>query len=215
MDFYVLQPDGMMFGTKWAYGELIKPVSFGEAPMCPVCHSRPVASRAWLEPRKIRLSSSKPAKWGDLVWGAGFAFLVSGKMKHAYLQYKLTGIETFLPPVEIYQAGKKAPHALPDLPLYYPVQIELLGANINDIESEVLRNPHHCHYCRGDVISIKKVVVNEASWHGSDIFVARGLYGVILISDKFKKIVEMEGLTNIHLIPATEFNYDYRNPLPW
>ena len=98
---------------------------------------------------------------------------------------------------EIYQAGKKAPHALPDLPLYYPVQIELLGANINDIESEVLRNPHHCHYCRGDVISIKKVVVNEASWHGSDIFVARGLYGVILISDKFKKN-SRDGRVNEH-----------------
>jgi hypothetical protein len=210
MDFYVLKPDGEMFGNKWAYGEIIRPANFGEAPYCPECSRRPIGMRKWLEPRRVRLSSSKPAKWGDVVWGAGFPFVVSDRFKHSYLRYGLTGIEEFLPPVKIARVGNKRADVFDRLPLYYPVVIELLGAKVNDVESNVVRKPQACQYCRGDVLSIDQVVIQESSWRGSDIFEARGLYGVTLVTERFKEMVDKENLTNIRLVSALEFNYDYR-----
>lgn len=210
MDFYVLQPDGQRFGKNWAYGEITRPANFGEAPYCPECNSRPIGMRKWLEPRKMRLSSSNQSKWGDVVWGDAFPFVVSERFRHSYSQSELTGIEEFLPPVEIVKAGNKHSEMLNRLPKYYPIVIELLGANVSDAESGIVRKPQACEYCRGDVLAIERVVVDESSWRGSDIFVARGLYGITLVTERFKTMSEQKALANIRLVPAIEFNYDYR-----
>jgi len=98
-NFFVLEPEeGVMFGRKWAYGEPLAPINSGDSEKCPVCGS-PVSSRSWLPPHKIKLSSAKPEKWGDFIWGAGFSLLVSSRLMEIYEQEGLSGISNFSTPV--------------------------------------------------------------------------------------------------------------------
>lgn len=71
MNFYVLEPEGgLMFGTVQAYADQVDPVILGDdAPLCPRC-GRPQNGFAWLLPHRIKLSSARPEKWGDFLWGA-------------------------------------------------------------------------------------------------------------------------------------------------
>ena len=99
MKFYVLEPEkGMLFGTKWAYADQVDPVVISEEAehYCPVCGG-PVGMLKWLPPYRVKLSSAKPEKWGDFVWGAGFLLLVSDRFKAVYEREGLTGITAFLP----------------------------------------------------------------------------------------------------------------------
>src|SRR4030067_3256169 len=99
--FYVLKPEeGIRFGRKWAYAEPLKPDNVGDSEKCPVCGS-PVSALMWLPPHNIKLSSAKPEKWGDFVWGAGFPLLVSSRFIEIYEQEGLTGIDIFHPSAEI------------------------------------------------------------------------------------------------------------------
>ncbi|MCP4361916.1 MAG: hypothetical protein GY796_28220 [Chloroflexi bacterium] len=59
------------------------------------------------------------------------------------------------------------------------------------------------------MLTISKIVVDESTWLGQDIFIARGLYGLVLVSEKFKQMTESENLTNIQLVPTLSFGYDY------
>jgi len=97
MNFYVLEPDGgLLFGTKWAYADQMDPVRRGEGDDCPVCGG-PIGGLRWLPPHRIKLSSAKPEKWGDILWGAGFLLMVSDRFKMIYEAEGLTGITVFHP----------------------------------------------------------------------------------------------------------------------
>ena len=101
MNFYVLKPEeGISFGRKWAYGDVVDPVNYADCERCPVCGG-PVSMLKWIEPRRIKLSSAQPEKWGDVVWGAGFSLLISKHLKGIYEEEELTGIDEISPPVEI------------------------------------------------------------------------------------------------------------------
>ena len=85
MKFYVLEPEeGIEFGRKWAYAEVVDPVKYADCERCPVCGD-PVSMLKWIEPYRIKLSSAKPEKWGDFVWGAGFSLLISKQLKEISL----------------------------------------------------------------------------------------------------------------------------------
>lgn len=115
----MLEPEaGNRFGTKWAYADQIDPVDRGECKKCPVCGS-PVSGLEWLPPHLIKLSSAKPEKWGDFVWGAGFKLIVSQFFRQTYKKEGLVGL-AFYPPAEIVRLGRGKTGVLPaNLPTYY------------------------------------------------------------------------------------------------
>lgn len=219
MNFYVLEPEnGDMFGRKWAYAEIIEPSNSGESDECPVCH-KTVSQLRWLPPHRIKLSTSKPEKWGDFVWGAGFPLLISGRFKEIYEKEGLSGIDEISPPVEILKAGVRK---LPDLPSrhfeYHLIHVPWGGANQDDAASGVsYQNPENirCSYCRKGVAYRKQVriVIEDSSWNGSDIFKPRNTPAQFVVSERFKEMAEKYQLNNLWLIPIEKYAYDERRPL--
>lgn len=220
-NFYVIEPaDGKMFGTKWAYADLIPPVNLGKCQYCPVCGGA-VSSLRWLPPHRIKLSSAKPGKWGDFVWGAGFPLLVSSKFKEIYEREGLMGIKEFSAPVEIVRMGTLKSGQFPNLPpTYHLIHILWGGANQDDVASELTHeNPKGitCAYCRGGIIRRKqeRVTIVESSWNGSDIFKPRNAPVPFMVSERFKQAMENNKITNIWTIQAEKSAYDERRPGLW
>jgi hypothetical protein len=220
-EFFVLEPDkGTLFGTTWAYADIIEPSNNGEYDRCPVCH-RAVSPLRWLPPHRVKLSSAKPEKCGDFVWGAGFPLLVSSRFREIYETEELTGIGEFSEPVEIVRMGTRKTGDFPVTPPnYYLVYVPWGGANQDDRASCLTHeNPQEikCPYCRVGVSWRKqdRIVIENGSWNGSDIFKARNTPTRFLVSERFKRVAEKYHFTNIWLIPSTNFGYDERRPGLW
>jgi len=219
--FYVIKPiGGIMFGTKWAYAEKIKPYNIGSVQKCPVCEGA-VSLMKWLPPYKIKLSSAKPSKWGDFLWGATSSLLVSSKFKYIYNQEGLTGIEEFSEQVEIVRMGTLKSGEFPTSPpIYHLIQVPWGGANQDDAASGLTHErPEEikCSYCRNDFTWRKqeRIVIEEDTWNGSDIFIARNSPAMFMVSERFKKISEKYQLTNVWFIPAEKYAYDDRRTGLW
>lgn len=215
MRFYILEPvGGYIFGTKWAYGDKVEPILRGEPRWCPVC-GRPLSLKEWLPPHFVKLSSANPDKWGDFIWVLG-TLAVSRRFQDIYWAEGLTGIEHFYPVMEIVRIGTRKTGDLPEgLPTYSMVRLKWNGANLDDVGSEVVRveNPLQCTFDRGTVRAYERVVLESGSWDGSDIFEARGLFAVTIVSERFRDVVEQHRLTNAWFIPAE--NYAYREAGGW
>jgi len=220
VSFYAIEPVGMMFGTKWAYADLLEPINRGDCERCPVCGSA-VSGLRWLPPFRIKLSSAKPEKWGDFVWGAGFPLLVSARFKDLYESEGLSGIREFSTPVEVVRMGTLKTGLFPTLPpVYHLVQIPWGGANQDDMASGLTHErPEEirCSYCRTGVSwrSQERVVIEEGSWDGSDIFKPRNAPVHYLISERLKQLINLHRLTNIWCIPADKFGYNARSKGLW
>ena len=220
MKFYVLKPEGgMRFGTKWAYADKVDPVVISEKAedYCPVCGS-PVGMLKWLPPHRVKLSSADPRKWGDFVWGAGFDLLVSERFKVIYEQEGLKGVKYFSL-VEIVRVGKRKIGDLPpELPRYYLIKVIWDGANQDDQASKVVyeRAPA-CPYCRAGSRRLRQegIILEVGSWKGVDLFQARGAPAPILVSERFKEVVEKYGLKNVWLIPAEKYGWEEGRPGLW
>lgn len=213
--FYVLIPEGGRFGTKWAYGEKVDPVNRGEPDeYCPECGA-PVTGLKWLPPYRIRLSSANPNKWGDFLWGVDFALMISGKLLKLYLKEYLSGIRAYTPPVEITRVGKFKHGYLPDnLPTYHLLDIPWDGANQDDESSELewLGAPreYYCSYhARGKNIirKQKRIIIEPGSWKGGDLFYVRGAPKVLLITERFERILWENNIKNVMITPAEVFSY--------
>lgn len=210
-EFYVLLPDGAIFGPEWAFADQVDPVNIGDAELCPAC-GRVVRHSAWLPPHRIKLSSAHPWKWGDLVWGAGLELLASDYFRRAYEAAGLRGIERFTP-VEVVQAGNRKQNSLPpNLPRYYLLDITWNAANMDDAASGADRGGREklCRYCRGANVPRRfdRLAIEPASWNGADIFVARGAPGSIIVSRRLTEIAERGQLKNVRFISANDFQYD-------
>jgi hypothetical protein len=219
MSFYVLKPDrGIRFGTKWAYADQVDPVRFGEGDKCPVCGGA-IGGRRWLPPHRIKLSSAKPEKWGDILWGAGFLLMVSDRFKTIYEVEDLTGITVFHPSAEIVRVGKRKTGDLPpSLPQYHLIEIVWNGANQDDIASELWQGkPVKCSYCRvgGNPRKQHRIAIEKESWTGVDIFTPRGAPVGVMVSERFRQVAETHEIKNVWLIPSEKYAYDQHRPGLW
>ncbi|MDH5507171.1 MAG: hypothetical protein OEZ02_08120 [Anaerolineae bacterium] len=215
-EFYIIKPfQNMRFGRKYAYFETMAPMNYGDPEYCPVCDS-PRTMRKWLQPHNIKLSSAKSESWADFVWGAGGPpFLVSRRVKDAFQAHGLTGIDNFSSPVNILKVGRNKAGDFPDsLPTYHAFDYIWNGANQDDIASNVFRyepeNKIKCDYCRAGIIPRRqdRIVLEEDSWNGSDIFIPRGSPAVFMVSTRFKLMVENLNFRNYLFIPANKYSYD-------
>jgi hypothetical protein len=169
----------------------------------------------WLPPHLVQLSSAKPGKWSDFVWGAGFTLIVSERFKEIYHLEGLKGIESFTP-VTVVRMGKNKTGEFPvPPPTYYLVSIPWGGADQDDAASEMwYKRPEKikCMYCRegSGIRSQERIVIREGSWDGSDIFVPIHAPAIFMASERFKEVSEKYGFTNIWLIPAEKYGYSER-----
>jgi len=216
--FYVFKPaEGIRFGTKWVYADVVQPANYeSSGERCPVCGVI-VRSRRWVMPRRIKLSSAKPEKYGDFVWGAGLSLLVSHRFLEIYESEGLTGFDEITPPVEIVRIGKLKSGEFPsNLPVYHHVEVPWGGASQDDVASELVHEKPHeikCSYCRSGFSWRKqrRIVIEEGSWNGTDIFKPRNAPVPFVVSERFKKAAEVYQLRNTWLIPTDNFGYDERS----
>ena len=218
MNFYVLLPYGSekfgggLFGMDFAYAEQIDPVYIGDyPPECPVC-KKPVGLLPWLPPHRVKLSTSNPKKWGDFLWGPDIAPLVSDHFKVAYEQEELRGITRFYPPAGIVRLGRRKPNEITGpLPSYRLIDIVWGGAAV-DLEASGIRTeePATCDFCRYGHLFLgqERTVLEEGSWTGEDIFMPRGGSN-ILVSERFRQVIERYHLRNALLVPLEQYYYVY------
>ena len=214
--FYVLKPSkGELFGPTWAYGEKMDPalISDHTTHTCPVCHAR-LGMREWLPPHYLKVSSRKPEKWGDFLWGTVFPFMVSERFQTIYQAENLTGITKFYEPAVIKSIGR-GKREISSLPSYSLVKVLWGGANLDDDKSGVIRKEEKCMYHRGDIRSIEQIILETDTWQKADIFEARGLPGLRIASEKFKEVAEKYDLTNIWFIPVEKYDYEGYLPGRW
>lgn len=219
MKFYVLEPEGGLFGTKWAYADKVEPVVMSDEAedYCPVC-GQAVSMLKWLPPYRVKLSSADPKKWGDFVWGAGFTLLVSERFKAIYEREGLKGIKRF-ERVKVVQVGKRKTGDLPPgLPTYYLIAVIWDGANQDDqVSKAMFKQPPKCAYCRVGRGRVRQegIILEEGSWKGVDLFTARGAPVQVMVSERFKGIVERYGLKGAWLIPGEKYGWDESRPGLW
>jgi hypothetical protein len=161
----------------------------------------------WLPPLQVVLEL-RGKEFGDFVFGVGDDFLISRKFKEIYCRVGLTGL-TGLEPVEVVKI-KSRRRKRPDPPPYFRAVLPYNRTAV-DIEASGFEwlEPPTCMECRvGNVIRWKRVVIEERTWTGEDIFAARGLADII-VSERFKQVCESNAIKNAIFIPAESYARDF------
>lgn len=179
----------------------------GDAPCCPVCGSI-LGPLVWLPPYKVELDVWGRG-YGDWVVGTGNSVLVSERFRLLWEEQGLTGLSGF-DPVEIVKiAGRRRVKS--DPPRYFHTEVLRSDARVDDVASDVVRRrPATCKVClSGDIVRIRRVVLDTQGKATPDVFFAVGLPGVILASERFREFCERHKITNVICVPAEQYGYDY------
>ena len=187
-----------------------EPVHLGDAPRCEECGEF-TGMRQWLRPHRAELTLHGSA-WGDFAFRgvAGEEFLMSDRAAKLYKEAGLSGLSGF-EPVEIthVRGSKQRP------PTYLHVSVARGGAAVDEARSSVRRSAGiRCERCRSDGFdAVNGFVLESGTWTGEDVFVARGLPGITIASDRFRRFVEDNSLTNIGFASTKSFVWDSMAPV--
>src|SRR5947208_1966022 len=183
MQFYVLKKRGETASstvTEFSEHESAQ----GDAPRCAVC-GKFVGPLAWLPPFSAELEVLG-VDFGEIAFGVANDLLVSARFKRLYSQAGLKGFKGF-EPVEIVRTKCRKRLAKP-VPEYFHVIVTYGRAAIDDKASSLIREkPSPCPECRtgGIIKRARRIILENSSWSGEDIFIARGLPGTIIASQRF------------------------------
>lgn len=188
-------------------------VAKGDGPKCPECGE----FVGLLEPQP-------PFKVHLETWGEGFGdlafwmtdFLVALKFRDEFQKSGLKGLPSF-EHAEVL-SHKRYGKARTKPPEYFRVLPQLGAARI-DVEASGVewgdnKRPT-CSRCLSDggvLKRWKRVVVDERSWNGDDVFYAFGIPGTLLVSSRFFEWARPHQFHNLVMQPATECSHDF---YPW
>jgi hypothetical protein len=179
----------------------------GEAPRCPVCGGY-VGMIPVMPPISAELGLWGRS-YGDFAFGPILEFLVSERFKDAFLGAGLSGLPTFAPVRVVKTAFRRgrvkdpAPNYFLVLPIRSPAAIDIRASGMEHDRRVT------CQTCRlGLLRRYQRIVVEDGTWSGEDIFFARGLPGTILTSERFKTLCDRHAFTNCELIEAEHYGYD-------
>lgn len=199
--FYVLLPGrGSGSDTEFFKAE---PIVRGEAPRCSSC-GRFLGMRRWLAPRHAQIVVHGDAA-GDFAFASSSEFLVSESAISAMGNDELTGLANF-EEVEISSTLRAEP-ATPRR--YFHVEIAQQQADLDSRRSDVERmTKPECIDCLSDgIAAIRGFLIDPATWTGADLFVPRGLPGVVVVSEAFRQVAMAHEFSNIELVPTERFTW--------
>lgn len=188
----------------------------GDALKCPNCDEY-ISMLKSLPPYHAHLET-----WGEDFGDLAFwldDFLVSRKFRDEYKKSGLQGLASF-EPVEILSQkrygktrGKKLkpPEYFRVLPKIGAARIDLeaSGAEWKDNKRPTC---NHCLSGGGVLKRWARVVVDEKSWNGDDIFYAFGIGGELLATSRFHQWAKAHQFRNLIMKPASESSHDF---YPW
>ena len=167
------------------------------APKCPVCGVF-VGMLQSIPPFRVHLET-----WGTAY--GDFAFwmtdiLVTKEVRDAYRESSLSGLSEFSE-TEIV-SHKNMGGFIGKPPEYFRTSPKIGSARI-DVTSSLIDwkddDRPTCAFCLGNGGSLngwRKIVIDEGSWNGDDIFYAYGLPGVLLATSKFIEWAEYHHFKN-------------------
>jgi hypothetical protein len=209
MKFYVLSnPD---FEDSDAITEFVSATGArrGDAPRCRVCGG-PTGALPLLPPMRFELEVWD-GRFGDVAFGPTKRLLVSARFRNAFLHEGLIGFPEFeLAEIVNISARIKIKGAIPEYFAVYPMQSR---AAVDRAASGIDGDPPSCEECRiGGVDRVRRVVIEPETWSGEDVFIARGLPGTIITSQRFKEFCDRHVFSNCVLTEASHYHFD---SLPW
>jgi hypothetical protein len=214
MAFFVLKV-GRFAQYRYAWFEVAGRPNYAGAPECPTCR-RAVGMLTWLPPHRVALKQSKQI--GDFVSGAGGCpFLCQSRVVEQWHAQELGGMDQ-LYPIEISRVGTTRRANESPRPTLFGVNVphSLVRVEHDQMNVDWAERPHtdYCRTCgpggggrEGIIRSWQRVVVNDHSWNGEDLFFAVNLPGTILVSERAAQIIRSEGWSNVTVVPAEEYVY--------
>ena len=214
--FFVLTAEAV--GSRYeTWVDTVEPDNLADAPRCSRCGDF-IGMLKWLPPYRVELELYGQ-ELGDYMRGPGYELLISERFAEAFRAEGLTGLEGFHP-VEVVRVRRRGKKALKPLtvPRYFVVW-PCFGRGAVDVVLNRVRvsKPPTCTECRSTgVDAINGFVLEPGTWSEEDIFRPRGMQGDIVVSERFKSLVERHGLTNMVLTPSEQFVWDpgKRGPAP-
>jgi len=209
MKFYVLSDpkdvnrEGV---TDFLRGDSFNTGRLPDALRCEVC-GKLMGNLSWLPPYKAELEF-----WGreagDVAFRTAEGFLVSHRFKELYEKTDLKGLNGFIKVeiVKIKRHKRKYPEIIPD---YYYVRVPISHAKLDfEASGVVFTGEFICEGCksgRGVYKSIERIVIEEGTWSGEDIFIARGLWGSFLTTERFKDFYINNNFKNGEFLETENF----------
>jgi hypothetical protein len=205
--FFVLEAE--VWGPHDTQFDTVEPVNRGNAPRCPQCGD-PIGMKDWLPPYRVNIELYGK-DLGDFVDGVGGnSFLISERMAEAFRTEGQTGLLGF-DPVEVLGVRRKRRGPKPGAEPRYVVVTPCRSRGAVDVARSRLRydKPVTCPECRSEGLeSAHGFVLEPGTWQGEDLFRARGLPGMVIVSERFTGFVKRHGFTNMKLIPTEEYVLD-------
>ena len=170
----------------------------GEFPKCPSCDAK-VGALEWQPPFIVETTTDK---FGDLCTD-GQDLLLSDAFHNAWMASGLSCLTYADDRVDLVSSQ-------PNVPNYTVVHIPNTITRLDESASGLVpSNVVGCDLCRVAAREkLDRIRVDMESWTGVDAFKPSGLYGVVLVTSQFVKMVNDAGLTNFYFVHQD----DYREP---
>lgn len=181
----------------------------GDAPRCRICGGY-TGLRPLLAPLEVDVEAWGQS-WGDVAFGPGDQVLISEKSKRAFENEGVRGFER-IEPVTVRRSRRRGEFKAASSPRYWLATIIHGTGFIDDDQSGLRRSAAQvcCECGLGGVLhGLKRVVLTPGSWSGEDVFYARGLPGTILVSRRFKHVVEASGLAGFQFENGDDYELDF------
>lgn len=213
--FLVLQ-EGSLGSHYDVDAEKAKPINRGEPVRCPKCGGAN-SSLVWLPPYRVKLVMHG-VELGDFIKTTGDEFLVSERFARSFQDEGLMGLSGFHA-VEVLRVSRKEWGSKPqNIPRYLTVTASIGAAALDlsrsRIRAEVPPSCSECLYTTMD--AVHGFALEADSWRGEDIFRPKGLFGTLVVTERFERFVMKHGFTNMRLTPTEEYVWNPlgRDPAP-
>jgi hypothetical protein len=158
----------------------------------------------WLPPYRAELTAYGKAL-GDVAFD-GMELLVSERFRAVWEAANLRGIE-FMPLEKIRvrpaRLGRKTVTYFHVAPRRFGTRVDLTRSLIE------YDKPFTCEYCMdAGVDTVRGFAIDEGSWTGEDIFVAWGMPGSIIVTDRVRQLRDEYDLKNVTLTPVEKYFWD-------
>lgn len=146
-------------------------------------------------------------EYGDVAFFSDY-LLISRRLADSIQSEEITGIDVLSTATVVKVKPRRMAIGIPE---YIVARVRRSGAVLDHVASHVdYVQIWDCEECRvGTIARWQSVELVPGTWGGEDLFIARGLPGVIITSDRFRQFCLSHGFRNIKLIQASKYEVDW------
>jgi hypothetical protein len=181
---------------------------FGPALPCPQCGD-PLTALIWQPPYRGELELHGK-DFGDIVKGPGGELLITERFAEDFKAAGLMGLSGFHS-VEVLRVRRGRRGSKLGPPPRYLVVNPAHGLPALDMERSRLwiSKPVKCPWCRYTGIdAIDGLVLELGTWNGEDVFRPRGLWGRVIVSERFMRLAERHATSHMAFVPIEKYVWD-------